>query len=70
MKSHPPRKPLFGDSTMVYATIGIGASSRPYPSYAAAMRWGSLTLGGEEPDPKARALPARASRRAAKQEPS
>jgi hypothetical protein len=49
MKSHPPRKSLFGDSTMVYATIGIGALSRPYPSYAVAMRWRSLTPGGGSP---------------------
>jgi hypothetical protein len=68
MKSHPPRKPLFGDSTMAYAAIGIGASSHPYPSYAAAMRWRSSTLGGEA-DLKARALLARAARRAAIQEP-
>jgi hypothetical protein len=42
---------------------------RPYPSYAAAMLWRSLTLGTEESDPQARVLLAEASRRATKQEP-
>jgi hypothetical protein len=69
MKLRATRKALFGDSTMVYPTIGIGALSRPYPSYAVAMRWRSLTPGGKQPDLKARALQARASRRATKQEP-
>jgi hypothetical protein len=69
MRSDPPRKPLFGDTTMMYATIGIGSLSRPRPSYASAMQLRSLAPGGEEPDLKACALIARASRPAAQQEP-
>jgi hypothetical protein len=51
------------------AVVVRAAAWRPYPSYAAAMLWRSLTPGAEESDPKARGLLARASRRAAEQEP-
>jgi hypothetical protein len=69
MKSDPPRKPLFGDATMMYATVTLGGVVAAIPvlcrRYAVA---GVDTRRGTPISRRARVL-ARTSRRAAQQEP-
>jgi DNA-3-methyladenine glycosylase II len=66
---HAAGRRRFNAPHMPGAVVVRPAVWRPYSSSAAAMLWRPRIPGGKRSDPKARALCAGASRRAAEQEP-